>query len=197
MNAKVDRKQKSHERILESASRLLREKGISGARVADVMKGAGLTVGGFYAHFDSKEALVDDALRRTAAETRSALFGRLDQRPAEDRAEIVLKRYLSAAHRDGPRRGCPLPAVVGEVGTASPEHAPVLAEQIEAMASALGAHLPGARGVPRRTLALGLVAIMYGGLSLSRALRGAALSEEVLRGCRALGGFAARGDAKT
>src|SRR2546427_9542592 len=100
MNAKVEQKERSHETILESAARLVREKGIIGARVADVMKGAGLTVGGFYAHFSSKEELVDEALRRTGAHLRGQLFARLDQKPEEDRAVVVLKRYLSAAHRD-------------------------------------------------------------------------------------------------
>ena len=68
MTAKEEQKERSHATILESAARLLRERGISGARVADVMKGAGLTVGGFYAHFGSKEALVDEVLRRAATE---------------------------------------------------------------------------------------------------------------------------------
>jgi TetR/AcrR family transcriptional repressor of nem operon len=198
MSAKAEQKERSHETILDSAARLLRERGIAGARVADVMKGAGLTVGGFYAHFTSKEALIDEALRRTAAAMRERLFARLDEKPAADRAEVVLKRYLSAAHRDEFVRGCPLPAVVGEVGTTAPEHAEVLAEQIDAMARELEAHLsptPGA-GVPRRYLALGLVATMVGGLSLARALRGTALSDEILKACRALGAAAARGDAK-
>ncbi len=83
--------------------------------MADVMKGAALTVGGFYAHFASKDELVDEALRRTGAELRSRLFARLDEKPAADRAEVILKRYLGAAHRDASSAlGCPLPAVVGK-----------------------------------------------------------------------------------
>src|SRR3954469_23784041 len=111
MTSKADQKERTHGTILESAARLLRAKGISGARVADVMKGAGLTVGGFYAHFSSKEALVDDALRLTAGRMRARLFARLEEKDEADRAEVVLKRYLSAAHRDEIARGCPFPAV--------------------------------------------------------------------------------------
>ena len=198
MNAKAEQKERSHGTILESAARLLRERGIAGARVADVMKGAGLTVGGFYAHFASKEALIDEALRRTAAAMRDRLFARLDEKPAADRAEVVLKRYLSAANRDEFARGCPLPAVVGEVGTTAPEHGVVLAEQIDAMARELEVHLasPGT-GLSARHLAMGLVAMMVGGLSLSRALRGTAMSDEILKACRALGARAARGDARS
>src|ERR1700733_826971 len=117
MNAKEEQKERSHESILESAGRLLRERGISGARVADVMKGAGLTVGGFYAHFASKEALIDTTIRRTAREMRERLFTKIESKPAPDRGEVILKRYLSAAHRDDVTTGCPMPAIVGEVAT--------------------------------------------------------------------------------
>ncbi len=192
MNAKAEQKERSHETILESASRLLREKGIAGARVAEVMLGAGLTVGGFYAHFASKEALIDEALRLTGESLRNRLFIKLDEKPEEDRAEVVLKRYLSPAHRDDFARGCPLPAVVGEVGTTAPQHREVLGEQIEALASGLASHLPEGGAVPARYLALGMVALMYGGLSLSRALRGTPLSDEVLKACRALGAMGTR-----
>jgi len=192
MNAKVEQKERSHETILGSAAQLLRERGISGARVADVMKGAGLTVGGFYAHFGSKEDLVDEALRRTGAGLRERLFSGLDEKPEADRVEVVLKRYLSAAHRDAQSLGCPLPAVVGEIGTTAGEHRPVLEEQVEALASQLEDYLPKQGAATPRALALGLVALMYGGLSLARALRGTALSDEVIRACRALGAAAAR-----
>jgi TetR/AcrR family transcriptional repressor of nem operon len=195
LDTRAERKGRSHERILDSAARLLRAKGISGARVADVMASAGLTVGGFYAHFDSKQALVDDALRRIGARSREALLRRLDEKAPKDRAEVLLKRYLSTAHRDAPAEGCPLPAVVGEVGTTAPEHAGVVGEQVDAMAAALEAILPAETAIPRGTLALGLVALMYGGLSLSRALRGTPLSDEMLKVSRALGSLALRAEA--
>jgi TetR/AcrR family transcriptional repressor of nem operon len=193
VNAKVEQKNRSHESILESAARLVREKGISGARVADVMKGAALTVGGFYAHFSSKDELVDETLRRTGATLRDRLFARLAEKPEADRAEVILKRYLSAAHRDATTLGCPLPAVVGEVGTTAPQHGAPVAEQVQALIDGLAQHLPPGGIVPRRLLAVGLVALMYGGLSLSRAVKGTDLSDEVLRACRALGTAAVRG----
>jgi TetR/AcrR family transcriptional regulator, transcriptional repressor for nem operon len=192
VTARTQRKQRSREVILESAARRIREKGISGAGVADVMQGAGLTVGGFYAHFASKGALIDETLTRTGRETRGRLFAGLDAKPVGDRAEVVLKRYLSAAHRDEPDQGCPLPAIVGEVATRAAEHREALERQLEAMAAELRAHLP-AGAVPPRPLALGLIALMYGGLSLARALGPNAASDEMLAACRALGGLAARG----
>lgn len=197
MTAKAEQKERTHETILESAARLLRAKGISGARVADVMKGAGLTVGGFYAHFASKEALVDDALRLTAGRMRSRLFAGLEDKDPADRAEVVLKRYLSAAHRDEAAEGCPFPAVIGEVATSAHEHREVVAEQVESFATELQRHLPAGERISRRHVAIALFALMYGGLSLARALHGTALSDDVIKACRAFGRLALRDDAKS
>lgn len=192
MNAKLEQRERTYAAILSSACKLLREKGVAGARVADVMGGAGLTVGGFYAHFASKEALLDEALRRTGKAMRDRLFLRIEEKPLEARGEVVLKRYLSAAHRDEPSTGCALPAVVGEVATSAPEHREVVAEQVTLMATELEAHLPRKDGaLTRRATALALVALGYGGLSLARAVKGkggdAELSDEILRACRAFG----------
>jgi TetR/AcrR family transcriptional repressor of nem operon len=195
MNAKAEQKERTHETILASAGRLLRSKGIAGARVADVMSGAGLTVGGFYAHFASKEALVDDVLRLTASRLRAKLFAGLEAKDPEDRAEVVLKRYLSAAHRDNLEEGCPFPAVVGEVATTAPEHGDVLGGQVEAFAKDLQGLLPREERLAPRHLAIGLLALMVGGLGLARALRGTPLSDEVIKACRAFGRLALRGRA--
>lgn len=188
MSTKAEQRERTHESIIDSACKLLRAKGIGGARVAEVMGGIGLTVGGFYAHFPSKEALVDEAIRRTALAMRSKLFTRIEDKPEEFRAEVVLKRYLSAAHRDDPETGCPLPAIAGEVSTSKPEHREVVAEQISALADELVTHLvtPSAPSAKRST-ALAMIALMYGGLSLSRAVRGTALSDEILKACRSYG----------
>lgn len=187
MNAKTEQKERSHETILASAARLLREKGVLGARVLDVMKGAGLTAGGFYAHFSSKDELIDATIRRTFAELRQNLYAGLEDKPAADRAEVVLKRYLSAKHRDAQTLGCPLPAIVGEIAVSERSHRDVLAEQVDRFARDLVAQTQLADASSARLLSIGLVALMYGGLSLSRALAGSELSDEVLRACRALG----------
>lgn len=197
MNVKADRKRRTHETILASASSLLRSRGIGGARVADVMDGAGLTVGGFYAHFASKKDLVDEALRQTCAALRANLFGALGDGPERvpgEHMRRILAAYLSTSHRDQTSLGCPFPAVVGEIGTTAPEHAEVLAEQLERLAEELIPHIPReSPDTPRstrvhaRTAALGLVALLYGGLSLARATRGTPLSDEILAACRAAG----------
>ncbi|HVJ91729.1 MAG TPA: TetR/AcrR family transcriptional regulator [Labilithrix sp.] len=187
MSTKIEQKERTHAAILDSACKLLREKGIGGTRVADVMSGAGLTVGGFYAHFASKEALVDEAIRRTAAFMRAKLFDRVDQKPLVARAEVVLKRYLSASHRDDAANGCPMPAVAGEVTTTAPEHRGVLAEQVSELAEELSKHIAAGDAASKRMTALGMISLMFGGLSLARAVTGTELSDEILRACRAFG----------
>ena len=192
MQTKAEQKERTHETILASAARLIRERGIYGARIADVMKGAGLTVGGFYAHFASKEALVDDSLRQTGALLRARIFAGLEAKDEADRAEVVLKRYLSTAHRDDVTGGCAFPAVVGEVATTAGEHRHVLGEQVEAFAEELQGYLRSSDVLQRRHLALGLLALMYGGISFARALRGTPLSDEMIRACRAFGRIVVR-----
>lgn len=194
MSARVEQRERSHEAIVASAAKLVRAHGFAGTRVADIMAGAGLTVGGFYAHFESKEALLRETIRRTSSELRARVFGTLNEHPAEERLDVALRRYLSAQHRDEPERGCPLPAIVGEVGTTAHDYAGVVAEQIEATVSALVAEIPaGGAGtsaserLSKRTVALAAVALMYGGLSLARAVAGTPLSDEILKACRAAG----------
>ncbi|HEY0251928.1 MAG TPA: TetR/AcrR family transcriptional regulator, partial [Kofleriaceae bacterium] len=164
-----------------SASRILRRHGIAGTRVADVMKGAGLTVGGFYAHWKSKQELVDETLRRTADQLRLRLFANLESVPEKKRASLILERYLAAKARDSDGLGCPLPAVVNEIGTTAPEHGPVLGETLEPFIARMR------ELVQTRKLAIGLIALMYGGLSLARATRGTPLSDEILAACRSVG----------
>lgn len=188
MSSRTEQKTRSHEAILESAARLLRERGIGGARVADVMKGAELTVGGFYAHFDSKDELVDRALERACARLRTGLFLDLEKLHALERVQTILERYLSKSHRDAPHKGCPFPAIVSEVGAAEVQHRPVVGAQVQELVDGVSAQLPG----HARTVALGLVALMVGGLSLSRAVRGSDLSNEILRACREVGTAFAR-----
>ena len=83
--------------------------------------------------------------------------------------------------------------MVGEVGTTAPQHRTMVAGEVQALLDGLAQRLPADGIVPRRLLAIGLIALMYGGLSLSRAVKGTELSDEVLRACRALGAAAARG----
>lgn len=173
---RVKRKAETRERILASTARLLRERGIAAASVQEVMKGAGLTVGGFYAHFASKEALVDEAIRDTLRSARQRML----EIDAAEKLDGVVRRYLSRRHRDD-EAVCPLPSIAGEIATGAP-HAEVLAAELDVHVGALAGLLPKGPGKKRRALAL--LALLYGGLTLARATRGTELSDEILEACR-------------
>ncbi len=115
MSQKSEQKQRSHQDIITSAAMLLRERGIRASSVLDVMKGAGLTVGGFYNHFESKEHLFVETIQRAA----STMWNKMLQSAKGDspraRALNVIGKYLSTRHRDNPEAGCLLPNVAAEI----------------------------------------------------------------------------------
>ncbi len=180
-NARTEQKERTREDILASAIRLLREKGIDGSSVAEVMRGAGLTVGGFYAHFESKEALFETSLRTSIRQLWGQLWSDAGDARGTAVVSFLVRRYLSRAHRDHPAEGCPLPSVVGEAPQAGPHVREILAEELILNAEQLGERIGGERS---RGHALAIIALMFGGLSLARALRGTPLSDEILEACR-------------
>jgi len=184
-NAKTARKRRTHEAILGSATTLVRERGIKASSVADVMRGAGLTVGGFYAHFPSKEALFVESIHGAARETWERFLATLPDGTARERARAVVRGYLSRVHRDSPASGCPLPAVAAEAAREGEPYRSALAEAIGRVVDELAALLAPAPDARER--ALGLLSIMYGALSLARAVGGTALSDELLLAARAAG----------
>ncbi len=183
-NAKAERKEKSRERILTSAGALLREKGISGTSVAEVMEGAGMTVGGFYAHFPSKRSLVAETLRDALRRSRALLAASAGGKRGADWVNAVAGAYLSRQHRDNPQSGCPLPATIAEVGREESEVREALAAEIAEGVGEMAWRLEEAGMDDPRGEALAFLSTMVGGLALARALRGTPLSDSVLRSCR-------------
>src|SRR5258708_12752498 len=107
-------KQSTHERILVAGAALLRRAGVERASVGRVMSRAGLTVGGFYAHFASKRALVGEAMGWVLARKRSDWLRDLEALRGPAFLDAFVRRYLSRHHRDLVEQGCPLPAVLSE-----------------------------------------------------------------------------------
>ncbi len=182
MNA--TKKDDSHRRILTSAGSLLRRRGIAGTSVAEVMEGAGMTVGGFYAHFRSKEALVAETLRDALRESRGRLAAAAAGKTGAEWVRAVSRAYLSRAHRDAPDAGCPLPAAAGEAARAGDEVRGAIAGELNGLAEDLASHLREAGTPASRSEALALIATMAGGLTLARATAGTSLSDEILKACR-------------
>ncbi|WP_257459631.1 TetR/AcrR family transcriptional regulator [Archangium lipolyticum] len=185
MSQKAEQKQKSHDAILESAAALLLERGIRASSVMDVMKGAGLTVGGFYGHFESKEHLFTETIHRTARAMWSGLIQGAMRDTSRPPVLSVLYRYLSRKHRDNVEVGCPLPSITSEVAREGEPYREALEKELAGFIQDLSGLLgPGEKS---RENALALLALMFGALSLARAVRGTRLSDEFLEAARKFG----------
>ncbi|HEY7371367.1 MAG TPA: helix-turn-helix domain-containing protein [Polyangia bacterium] len=175
-------------RIVAAASRLLRARGIDATSVADVMSAVGLTVGGFYRHFDSKEALVAEAIDSASRETAArhpptARAGGGADADTEADLAALLDTYLSDAHRKQPGHGCPVAALCSEAGHGSKSTRKAFTAALERLLASVDAALaPRARG--DRKDALFATSAAVGALVLARATHDDALAEELLSAVR-------------
>jgi len=177
------RKAMSHERIVETASRAIRRGGFDGVGVADIMKEAGLTHGGFYAHFPSRNALLVEALERAGAESaknvaRSAADGRLQGASAFHKLVVG---YLSESHLKATESGCPVAALVSEMPRQSPEVRKAAAHSVRRMLAAVQDAMPP--DVEPGTAAV-IASQMIGALQLARALGANAEGKSLLAAVR-------------
>ncbi len=176
-------KRRTHERIVAEAAAVLRRDGVRGATVERVMRRAGLSHGGFYEHFSSKDDMAAAGLAAAFADTREALYGDLGDAPDADWVHQVVARYLGRAHRDTEDAGCPLPRLSGELARASGSLKQEAELGLEDYAAAIAARLAG-RGGEGRSDAYALLALMVGGIALARVAADPALSDQILRACR-------------
>jgi TetR/AcrR family transcriptional repressor of nem operon len=179
-----EQKQATHERILEAAGALFRRQGFSGTSVENVMRAAGLTVGGFYAHFGSKQALLIESLSRLMGTRRVEWFQGLEDLRGAEWLSHVVRRYLSRAHRDAEVPACPLPAVLSDVVRGELGVKETLAREMDLMVDAIAANLSGDARASARERALAAFALCIGTLTLSKATGGTPLSDELLIAAR-------------
>lgn len=173
-----DKKARTRERILGAATAALIRRGPLEPSVGEVMAAAGLTVGGFYAHFESKEALMLTAFRELLGHRRRLLRQLDASLGAEERRVLATAFYLSRRHRDSADDACPLPSTLGEVSRLPKPFRLVLAEHVELVAAELA-------GSPEEAdKALADLALMVGGLALARALGEGELSDRILRAAK-------------
>lgn len=173
-----DKKSRTRERILGAASAALISRGPEQPSVNEIMGAAGLTVGGFYAHFDSKEALMLEAFERLLSQRRASVAQLDEQLPAEERRALVAAFYLSRKHRDATGEACPLPSTIGDMARMQGSFQAALESHLELMV----AQLSGSPEEADKVLAD--FALMVGGLALSRALGASDLSDRVLRAAK-------------
>src|SRR5437870_7758330 len=168
---KVSREQaaQNRERILHAAAQLFRERGFEGIGVADLMKEAGLTHGGFYGHFSSKDDLIAQASAREL--TRSlAYWSTVSERAAGDPLSAVADAYLTRNHRDNPGAGCVLAALGPDVSRQGPAVRHVVSDYVRSVCDRLAKLVPGKSKAARRQKAISTYATLVGAMVLARAV---------------------------
>jgi TetR/AcrR family transcriptional regulator, transcriptional repressor for nem operon len=172
-------KAKTHKRIVSIASRKFREEGLAGVGIAELMKEAGLTVGGFYKHFDSRDDLVAQAV--------SSAFGGWQRRvdaaksggPSVSLAKLI-DEYLNETHRDNPGSGCAFSALAPEIARSDKRTRALTSEQVQSDIQLIAGLLPAKDKRMARSRAILAFSALVGAMSMARAVSDVALSREIL-----------------
>jgi len=179
-------------RIVEEASYGLRQGGADGMSVADLMKLAGLTHGGFYAHFESREALVVEAFALAMDRKLSQWLKLMKGMPVEERFDVIVEAYLSPGHRDDRAHGCVLPALGADIARSGKKARHIFARKLDEMIDVVTMLFPEKSPKEARQIATGALATMMGSIALARAVGDKKLSDEILEaGRHALSGESA------
>jgi len=170
-------KEATHDRIVEAAARAIRRSGYNGTGVADIMRDAGLTHGGFYAHFGSREAMLAEAADRAGSESVELMERIAAAVPPEHALPAMLKAYLSKAHVESIESGCATAALGSEMPRQAPAVRRVATRRIKEMIDLVARQSPdwGQKGAHEHALVT--VATMVGALTLARAVDDPRLSD--------------------
>src|SRR5918993_1990533 len=177
-------KDQTRKRVVDVAAARFRAQGIGGTGVAGLMADAGLTHGGFYAHFKSKDDLVREAIAVAHARSRETWAKEVlaAKERGEDGLEVIVRRYLRTAHRDRPEAGCSIAALAQEVARNAPETRHVMAQAADEIVAIIASELPAS--VPdekARETAYAIFGLLIGTLQLARVTTDKALSESILQ----------------
>ena len=184
------RKQLSHDRIVDAASTLIRRSGYGGTGVADIMKAAGLTHGGFYAHFDSRTQLLAEAADRAGAETLERMRRVTDRAAPGHGLEAFVEAYLSDGHLASTDAGCALVALGSETPRQAPEVRQVCTRRLKEMVDLVERQMPGWGRPGQHEKALGVLSCLVGAMLLARAAGDEGLSTDVRGAARTFIGSA-------
>lgn len=184
MRYDAEHKERTRAKVLATAARALKVEGPDRLGVADVMKAAGLTHGGFYAHFASKDALLTEAVETAFIDSRRLYDKATVERPPREALARLIAAYVSEAHRDGAGQGCILPALSADMPRLGEEARTRYAEGLSRMTARIRALLDAMGEAKPSGLASSLVAEMVGAVALARAIPDATQSSEILRSSR-------------
>ena len=175
--AEKSRKEISHDRILEVAARAIRRSGYDGTGVADIMKEAGLTHGGFYAHFASRDALLAEAGNRAFAESAALASQIVASAQPGQQLQALMGAYLSPEHISAIETGCPVSALVSEMPRQTPEVRQAVTLHIKEMVDLIARQLPGWGQQHAHEQAMAVLCALIGTTMIARAVDDPALSE--------------------
>ena len=167
-------------RIVENASYGLRQRGADGLSVVDLMKLAGLTHGGFYAHFESREALVVEAFVLAMDRTIAHWLDLAEESPPEERFDAFVQGYLSSSHRNDRAHGCTLPALSADIARSSPKTRRTFGRKFREMIDMVAQMLPEMSPEQARQTATSALATMMGAIVLARAVGDKNMSDDIL-----------------
>ena len=184
MRYSKEHKFQTHARIVKRASVKLREKGAHGIGVADLMKEAGLTHGGFYAHFDSRDALMIEAFTHAMDRSTENWKEQSEGAPAEKRLSAIVNSYLSAEHRDNPGQGCAVPALAAEIARESAKTRKAFAGRMAQLVETLARQFHGLPPKAARKQAMATLATMMGSLVMARVAGSGEFSDDILKSGR-------------
>lgn len=178
-NARTAAKEASHDRIVSVAARAIRRSGYGGTGVADIMKEAGLTHGAFYAHFESREAMLAEAATRACSESAALVAGGVAAVPPEQALAALVSGYLSREHVESAEMGCPLAALGSETPRQAPEVRRATTRHVKEMIDLVARQSPdwGQPGAHERALVT--LSTMVGTLLLARAVDDPALGDSL------------------
>jgi len=177
-------KQETHEKLVKIAARMLREKGPDGFAVAELMNEAGLTHGGFYAHFESKEACVAEALREIFTQMGRRTQRNIEGLPPRHALATVIDLYVSPYHRDNLGDGCPVTSLNSDMPRQPQAVRDAFDSGVKAMVAMMKSRLAAAHVDNAESLAPAVLAAIVGAVSMSRAVSDKTLSDELLVAAR-------------
>ena len=173
-------KSQTRDRIVRNAARKLRVEGLSGPGVASVMKASGLTVGGFYKHFRSKDELLAESISEAFSESSEKIYSSLQNLPREDRWKALVRLYLSPEHCDHPDSGCPVAALAPEMARAKLGVRKRISGLIKDRAERWVEFMPGRTVTERQQNFSVIFSAMAGAVSIARILTEPADRQKVL-----------------
>lgn len=177
MRYSEDHKAQTHQRIINEASERFRRDGVGVTGLQPLMKALGLTHGGFYAHFKSKDDLVEQALNAAVEQ----LAESVDQTFAgENPLPTFIRHYLSATHRANPGKGCPMPTLCSELGQRG-QPSPTTDRMVQARVEKIAEQLPGPDATEQ---GIAMLSTLVGAMMLSRSVSDPELSDRILKSAR-------------